>query len=62
MIANAGLARSIRPIHGIGDGDTVFGLAMTSPAHTLTNAELGAIFNAGAQSGRRRVLRSTYYV
>ena len=37
QIANAGLARSIRPIHGIGDGDTVFGMATTLPTTQMSN-------------------------
>ena len=37
VIANDGLARAIKPIHGIGDGDTIFGLATTPPSHNVTN-------------------------
>ncbi len=58
VIANAGLARSIRPIHGIGDGDTVFGMATTPPSHSLTNADLQAIFNAGADVLGRAVVHA----
>jgi L-aminopeptidase/D-esterase-like protein len=58
VIANAGLARSIRPIHGIGDGDTVFGMATTPPNHSLTNADLQAIFNAGADVLGRAVVHA----
>jgi L-aminopeptidase/D-esterase-like protein len=58
VIANDGLARAIRPIHGIGDGDTVFGMATTSPTHNLTNAELGAIFNAAADVLGRAVVHA----
>lgn len=58
VIANAGLARSIRPIHGIGDGDTVFGMATTAPDHSLTNADLQAIFNAGADALGRAVVHA----
>ncbi len=58
VIANAGLARSIRPIHGIGDGDTVFGMATTVPDHSLTNADLQAIFNAGADVLGRAVVHA----
>jgi len=57
-IANAGLARSIRPIHGIGDGDTVFGLATTAPSHTMSNADLQAIFNAAADALGRAVVHA----
>lgn len=58
VIANAGLARTIRPIHGIGDGDTVFGMATTAPTHTLTNADLQAIFNAAADVLGRAVVHA----
>jgi L-aminopeptidase/D-esterase-like protein len=58
VIANAGLARTIRPIHGIGDGDTVFGMATTPPTHTLTNADLQAIFNAAADVLGRAVVHA----
>ncbi len=57
-IANAGLARSIRPIHGIGDGDTVFGMATTPPDKQLGNADLQAIFNAGADALGRAVVHA----
>ncbi len=57
-IANAGLARSIRPIHGIGDGDTVFGMATTPPDKQLGNADLQAIFNAGADVLGRAVVHA----
>ncbi len=58
QIANAGLARSIRPIHGIGDGDTVFGMATTPPTNGMSNADLQAIFNAGADVLGRAVVHA----
>ncbi len=58
QIANAGLARSIRPIHGIGDGDTVFGMATTPPSSQLSNAELQAVFNAAADVLGRAVVHA----
>lgn len=58
VIANDGLARAIHPIHGIGDGDTIFGLSTTPPSHTMTNAELGAIFNAAADALGRAVVHA----
>lgn len=58
QIANAGLARSIRPIHGIGDGDTVFGMATTPPTNAMRNADLQAIFNAGADVLGRAVVHA----
>ena len=57
-IANAGLARSIRPIHNIGDGDTVFGLATTPFTTQLSNADLQAIFNAAADVLGRAVVHA----
>lgn len=58
VIANDGLARTVRPIHGIGDGDTVFGLATTNNTRQLTNAELGAVFNAAADALGRAVIHA----
>ncbi len=58
VIANDGLARAIVPIHGIGDGDTVFGMATTPPSRNLSNAELGAIFNAAADALGRAVIHA----
>lgn len=58
LVANAGLARTIRPIHGIGDGDTVFGMATTAPTHTLTNGDLQAIYNAAADVLGRAVVHA----
>lgn len=58
VIANDGLARTVRPIHGIGDGDTVFGLATTSNTRQLTNAELSAVFNAAADALGRAVIHA----
>ena len=58
QIANAGLARSIRPIHGIGDGDTVFGMATTPPTSPLGNNDLQAIFNAAADVLGRAVVHA----
>lgn len=57
-IANAGLARSIRPIHNIGDGDTVFGMATTPFTTQLSNADLQAIFNAAADVLGRAVVHA----
>lgn len=57
MIANSGLARSIRPVHGLGDGDSVFGMA-TSPPAPLTNGELNAIYNAAADALGRAVVHA----
>jgi len=58
VIANDGLARTINPIHGIGDGDTVFGIATTPPTRSMTNPELSAVFNAAADALGRAVIRA----
>ncbi|HEY0929180.1 MAG TPA: P1 family peptidase [Gemmatimonas sp.] len=58
QIANAGLARSIRPIHNIGDGDTVFGIATTPFTTQLGNGDLQAIFNAAADVLGRAVVHA----
>jgi L-aminopeptidase/D-esterase-like protein len=58
IVADAGYARSIRPIFGIGDGDTIFGLATTPPNHTLTNADLQEIFQAAANVVGRAVVHA----
>lgn len=53
-VAHDGLARAIRPVHGMTDGDTFFGLATTErPAPDL--AGLQAILTAGADAVTRAV-------
>jgi L-aminopeptidase/D-esterase-like protein len=58
MISNSGLARSIRPVHNLGDGDLVFSLATTPATHSLTNADLSAIYNAAADALGRAVVHA----
>ena len=58
MIANSGLARSIRPVHNLGDGDTVFAMATTPPAPGLTNQDLHQIYNGGADALGRAVVHA----
>lgn len=55
-IANDGLARAIKPIHGIGDGDTIFGLSTSAPTGTMTLGELGTVFEAAADALGRAVV------
>lgn len=57
MIANSGLSRSIKPVHNLGDGDTVFALATTDPA-PLNNRELGELYNAAADALGRAVVHA----
>ncbi len=60
MVANSGLARSIRPIHGMGDGDAVFGMATTDPApgSTVSLQDLQAIYNAASDALGRAVVHA----
>lgn len=69
-ISNSGLARSIRPVHNLGDGDLVFALATAgtangpsatppaTPPAALTGAELNAIYNAAADALGRAVVHA----
>lgn len=58
MIANSGLARSIKPVHNLGDGDLVFGLATTPPDGSLSNRDLNDIYNAAADALGRAVVHA----
>ncbi len=59
MIANDGLSRSIKPVHGLGDGDTVFGLATGTPSSdALSNRDLGGIYEAAADALGRSVVHA----
>ena len=55
-IANDGLARAIKPIHGIGDGDTIFGLSTSAPGTQMNLPGLGAVFEAAADALGRAVV------
>lgn len=57
MIANSGLSRSIKPVHNLGDGDTVFALATSDPA-PLSNGQLGQLYNAAADALGRAVVHA----
>lgn len=57
MVANSGLARSIRPIHGMRDGDAVFGIATTDPA-PVSLQDLQAIYNAASDALGRAVVHA----
>jgi L-aminopeptidase/D-esterase-like protein len=59
MIANSGLARSIRPVHNLGDGDAVFALATTTPPSAdLSGQDLHAIYNGAADALGRAVVHA----
>jgi len=58
MIANSGLARAIKPVHGLRDGDLIFAVATTPPDRTLSLDDLDAIYNAGADALGRAVVHA----
>lgn len=59
MVANSGLARSIRPVHGLFDGDVVFGMAATTPpSPELSRPELQEIYEAAADALGRAVVHA----
>jgi L-aminopeptidase/D-esterase-like protein len=60
MVANSGLARSIRPIHNLGDGDAVFGMATTDPdpGAPVSLQDLQAIYNAASDALGRAVVHA----
>lgn len=58
MVSNSGLARSIRPIHNLGDGDAVFAVATGDPGEALGNADLQALYNAAADALGRAVVHA----
>jgi L-aminopeptidase/D-esterase-like protein len=57
QVANSGLARSIRPVHNLQDGDAVFGLATSAP-ESLTTAELQAVYAAAADVLGRAIVHA----
>lgn len=57
-VSNSGLARSIRPIHGLFDGDVVFGMATTPPSPDLSPVELQAVYEAAADALGRAVVHA----
>ncbi|MBB0231943.1 P1 family peptidase, partial [Streptomyces calidiresistens] len=61
MVAHDGLARAIRPVHLLGDGDTVFGLATGTrrlpEEEPARSAETNAVLAAGADVLCRAVVR-----
>ncbi|MFO7260665.1 MAG: P1 family peptidase [bacterium] len=58
MIANSGLARTIKPVHNLNDGDLVFAVATTPPDPTLSLRDLSAIYNAAADVLGRAVVHA----
>jgi len=55
QMADDGLARAIRPAHGIGDGDTVFALATGTMTETPNITQIGA---AAADALSRAIIRA----
>ncbi|MEQ9569478.1 MAG: P1 family peptidase [Longimicrobiales bacterium] len=58
MVSNSGLARSIRPIHNLGDGDAVFAVATGGTDEVLGNPDLQALYNAAADALGRAVVHA----
>lgn len=58
MVSNSGLARSIRPIHNLGDGDAVFAVGTGEAGGELTRADLQALYNAAADALGRAVVHA----
>ena len=60
MVANSGLARSIRPIHDLVDGDAVFGMATTDPrpGSSVSLQDLQAIYAAASDALGRAVVHA----
>lgn len=59
-VSNSGLARSIRPIHNLGDGDAVFGVATGNPGQgpELSLRDLQLIYNAASDALGRAVVHA----
>lgn len=63
-VAHDGLARSIRPVHTLSDGDSVFAMATGKDKHRLSvdigddREKLNAIHNAGADALSRAVVHA----
>ena len=59
-VSNSGLARSIRPIHNLSDGDAVFGVATgrSAPGGELSQEDLQMIYNAAADALGRAVVHA----
>lgn len=58
MVSNSGLARSIRPIHNLGDGDAVFAVATGETAGEVERGDLQALYNAAADALGRAVVHA----
>lgn len=62
IIAGDGMARAIRPAHGAGDGDTVFGVVTSDDPATVSKTafqgNVGQINNAGADAYSRAIVHA----
>lgn len=58
MVSNSGLARSIRPVHNIGDGDAVFSVATGEKGGEVDRRMLQDIYNAAADVLGRAVVHA----
>lgn len=57
-VANSGLARSIRPVHNLRDGDAVFALSTGATPTPLEVADLQRLYSAAADALGRAVVRA----
>ncbi|NNF38536.1 MAG: P1 family peptidase [Gemmatimonadetes bacterium] len=57
QVANSGLARSIRPVHNLQDGDAVFAIATSAP-DALSTADLQTIYAAAADVLGRAIVHA----
>jgi L-aminopeptidase/D-esterase-like protein len=60
MVSNSGLARSIRPVHNLGDGDAVFAVATTDPESgaAVSLQDLQVIYAAASDALGRAVVHA----
>ena len=65
IIAGDGMARSIRPAHGNGDGDTVFGVVtgrdVSTVAQTAFQGNTSQIYNAAADAYSRAIVSAVLH-
>ncbi len=57
-VSNSGLARSIRPVHNLRDGDAVFALSTGAAAPSLEVGELQALYAAAADALGRAIVHA----
>lgn len=58
MVANSGLSRSIKPVHNMFDGDTVFAISTADSPGGLSTGDLNELHNAAADAVGRGVVHA----